>query len=47
MKKPDSKDIGVERISFGIALSDKVFAFLGINATQMLELKDTSILYED
>ncbi|MEK4094346.1 MULTISPECIES: isocitrate lyase/PEP mutase family protein [unclassified Viridibacillus] len=41
------KDIGVRRFSFGNALSDKVIAFLEKNATQMLELKDTSLLYED
>ncbi|MGF9977439.1 isocitrate lyase/phosphoenolpyruvate mutase family protein [Viridibacillus arvi] len=41
------KDIGVKRFSFGNALSDKVIAFLEKNATQMLDLKDTSLLYED
>ncbi|MEK4762506.1 isocitrate lyase/phosphoenolpyruvate mutase family protein [Viridibacillus sp. FSL E2-0187] len=41
------KDIGVKRFSFGNALSDKVIAFLEKNATQILELKDTSLLYED
>ncbi|MFF3103228.1 isocitrate lyase/PEP mutase family protein [Viridibacillus arvi] len=41
------KDIGVKRFSFGNALSDKVIAFLETNATQILELKDTTLLYED
>ncbi|MGE7923686.1 isocitrate lyase/PEP mutase family protein [Viridibacillus arvi] len=41
------KDIGVKRFSFGNALSDKVIAFLEKNAAQMLDLKDTSLLYED
>lgn len=41
------EELGVKRFSFGNALSDKVIAFLEKNAAQLLELKDTSHLYED
>ncbi|KKI91143.1 carboxyphosphonoenolpyruvate phosphonomutase [Bacillus sp. SA1-12] len=41
------KELGVKRFSFGNALSDKVIAFIEKNAAQLLELKDTSLLYED
>lgn len=38
--------LGVKRFSFGNALSDKVIAFLEKNASTLLELNDTSNLYE-
>lgn len=41
------KALGVKRFSFGNALSDKVIAFLEKNTAQLLDLKDTSILYEE
>ncbi|QFF98451.1 isocitrate lyase/phosphoenolpyruvate mutase family protein [Psychrobacillus glaciei] len=41
------KELGVKRFSFGNALSDKILSFLEKNATQLMELKDTSFLYED
>lgn len=41
------KELGVKRFSFGNALSDKIIAFMEKNASQILELKDTSLLYED
>lgn len=41
------KALGVKRFSFGNALSDKVISFLEKNAAQLMDLKDTSILYEE
>ncbi|PKR84789.1 isocitrate lyase/PEP mutase family protein [Heyndrickxia camelliae] len=41
------KALGVKRFSFGNALSDKVIAFLENRAAQLLDLRDTSILYEE
>jgi 2-methylisocitrate lyase-like PEP mutase family enzyme len=41
------KELGVKRFSFGNALSDKMIAFLEMNAAQLIEFKDTSHLYED
>ncbi|MBS4175310.1 isocitrate lyase/phosphoenolpyruvate mutase family protein [Bacillus sp. FJAT-49736] len=41
------KALGVKRFSFGNALSDKVIAFLEKNAAQLLDLKDSAILYEE
>lgn len=41
------KALGVQRFSFGNALSDKVIAFMEMNASQLLALKDTAHLYED
>lgn len=38
--------IGVKRLSFGNALSDKVIAYIAEQARQLWELKDTSILYK-
>ncbi|WP_312474041.1 isocitrate lyase/phosphoenolpyruvate mutase family protein [Neobacillus sp.] len=40
------KKLGVKRFSFGNALSDKIIAYLEKNAKQLMELKDTSHLYE-
>ncbi|WP_313893143.1 isocitrate lyase/phosphoenolpyruvate mutase family protein [Psychrobacillus sp.] len=39
------KALGVQRFSFGNALSDKIIAFMDMNATQLFELKDTESLY--
>lgn len=41
------KKLGVKRFSFGNALTDKIIEVLEKNAKQLLESKDTSILYED
>lgn len=41
------KELGVKRFSFGNALSDKMIAFLEMNVAKLVELKDTSHLYED
>ncbi|MFB5676836.1 isocitrate lyase/phosphoenolpyruvate mutase family protein [Paenibacillus terreus] len=41
------KELGVKRFSFGNALSDKVIACLQNNAAKLLELQDTSHLYEN
>jgi 2-methylisocitrate lyase-like PEP mutase family enzyme len=41
------KALGVQRFSFGNALSDKVIAFMEFNAAQLLALKDTAHLYKD
>lgn len=41
------KALGVQRFSFGNAFSDKVIAFMEVNAAQLLVLKDTVHLYED
>lgn len=41
------KEVEVKHYSFGKALSDKVIAFLEKNATQLLELGDTTQLYEE
>lgn len=38
--------LGVKRFSFGNALSDKIIAFMDLNAAQLMEYKDTSHLYE-
>lgn len=40
------KELGVKRFSFGNALSDKIIAFLETNAKEILEVKNTSMLYE-
>lgn len=40
------KELGVRRFSFGNALSDSVIAYLEKKAGKLLELKDTSSLYE-
>ncbi|MFM9280752.1 isocitrate lyase/PEP mutase family protein [Paenibacillus jiagnxiensis] len=41
------KELGVKRFSFGNALSDKIIACLEDNAAKLLELQDTSHLYEN
>lgn len=41
------KTLGVQRFSFGNALSDKVIAFMEMNAAQLFALKDTAHLYKD
>ncbi|AZU64753.1 isocitrate lyase/PEP mutase family protein [Neobacillus mesonae] len=41
------KELGVRRFSFGNALSDKVIAYLEKKAGELLEYKDTSLLYEN
>ncbi|WNB92137.1 isocitrate lyase/phosphoenolpyruvate mutase family protein [Bacillus sp. NEB1478] len=40
------KELGVKRFSFGNALSDKVIAVMEKSAAHLLEMKDTSHLYE-
>lgn len=40
------KDLGVKRFSFGNALSDQVISFLEKSAAQLLESRNTQILYE-
>ncbi|MFC7395058.1 isocitrate lyase/PEP mutase family protein [Scopulibacillus cellulosilyticus] len=39
------KELGVRRFSFGNALSDNVIAYLEKKAGELLEFKDTSLLY--
>ncbi|MEH7239150.1 isocitrate lyase/PEP mutase family protein [Bacillus sp. JJ1562] len=39
------KELGVKRFSFGNALSDKVIAYLEKKVNELLEHKDTSLLY--
>lgn len=39
------KALGVQRFSFGNALSDKIITFMEMYATQLFELKDTESLY--
>nr|WP_233713493.1 hypothetical protein [Lederbergia citri] len=41
------KELSVRRFSFGNALSDKVIAFKEKNARQLIELMDTSHLYQN
>ncbi|MDP4549642.1 isocitrate lyase/phosphoenolpyruvate mutase family protein [Alkalihalobacillus macyae] len=41
------KQLGVQRLSFGNALSDKVISFLDRHAAELIESQDTSLLYED
>lgn len=41
------KELGVNRFSFGNALSDLVISHLEKTAEQLIELKDTTILFED
>ncbi|KOS69047.1 carboxyphosphonoenolpyruvate phosphonomutase [Lysinibacillus contaminans] len=41
------KELGVKRFSFGNAFSDKVIAYMEKNAAQLLESKDTALLYKD
>ena len=41
------QELGVQRFSFGNALSDKIISFLDRNAAQLIEVKDTSLLYAD
>ncbi|MEK3952309.1 isocitrate lyase/PEP mutase family protein [Psychrobacillus sp. FSL K6-1464] len=40
------QELGVQRFSFGNALSDKIISFLDSNAAQLMELQDTSLLYD-
>lgn len=40
------QELGVKRFSFGNALSDTIIAYLTKNATQLVETRDTSFLYE-
>ncbi|MFB7156971.1 isocitrate lyase/phosphoenolpyruvate mutase family protein [Lysinibacillus sp. NPDC056232] len=40
------KELGVKRFSFGNALSDKIIAYLKMNASQLLEKQNTAFLYE-
>ncbi|MFT4414516.1 isocitrate lyase/PEP mutase family protein [Fredinandcohnia humi] len=40
------KELGVRRFSFGNALSDKVIAYLEKKVGELMELQDTSLLYE-
>ncbi|KPN95391.1 isocitrate lyase/phosphoenolpyruvate mutase family protein [Lysinibacillus sp. ZYM-1] len=40
------KDLGVRRLSFGNALSDKIIAYLTQHAAQLVKDQDTSSLYE-
>jgi len=40
------KEIGVKRFSFGNALSDKIIAYLKMNASQILKEQNTACLYE-
>lgn len=40
------QELGVRRFSFGNALSDKIISFLDSNASQLMELQDTSLLYD-
>lgn len=41
------QQLGVKRFSFGNAFSDKIIVALQKNAEQLIELQDTSHLYED
>lgn len=41
------KELGVKRFSFGNALSDKIIAYLKMNASQLLEKQNTAFLYEN
>lgn len=40
------QELGVRRFSFGNALSDTVIAYLEKKVDELIELKDTSLLYE-
>ncbi|AUS27899.1 carboxyphosphonoenolpyruvate phosphonomutase [Paenibacillus polymyxa] len=41
------QQLGVKRFSFGNAFSDKIIVALQKNAEQLINLQDTSDLYED